>query len=85
MKLTKLLKENEEPRTLSPQVKKHFLEIISTYNKYQEMMDGAESSINFKRKMLKVIKDLTNHGKHLEANELYQRYFGDNNGKNRST
>ena len=39
MKLTKLLKENEEPRTLSPQVKKHFLEIISTYNKYQEMMD----------------------------------------------
>ena len=39
MKLTKLIKENEEPRTLSPQVKKHFLEIISTYNKYQEMMD----------------------------------------------
>jgi hypothetical protein len=39
MKLTQLIKENEEPRTLSPQVKKHFLEIISTYNKYQEMMD----------------------------------------------
>ena len=44
-------------------------------------MDGAESSINFKRKMLKVIKDLTNNGKHVEANELYQRYFGGQNGK----
>jgi len=48
-------------------------------------MDGAGSSTNFKRKMLKVIRDLTNNGKHLEANELYQRYFGDNNGKNRSS
>ena len=46
-------------------------------------MDGEESSINFKRKILHKIKDLTNHGKHLEANELYQRYFGDNNGKSR--
>ena len=45
-------------------------------------MDGAESSINFKRKILKVIKDLTNTGKHREANDLYQRYFGDKNGKN---
>ena len=48
-------------------------------------MDGAESSTRFKAKMLKVIKELTNNGKHVEANELYQRYFGDNNGKNRST
>jgi hypothetical protein len=48
-------------------------------------MDGAESSTRFKAKMLKVIRELTNSGKHLEANELYQRYFGDNNGKNRST
>jgi len=46
-------------------------------------MDGAESSINFKRKILKVIKDLTDNGKQIEANELYQRYFGDNHGKNR--
>jgi len=45
-------------------------------------MDGAESSINFKRKMLKVIQDLTNNGKHVEANQLYQKYFGGNNGKN---
>jgi hypothetical protein len=39
MKLTHLLKENEEQRPLSNEVKKHFLEIVSTYNKYQEMMD----------------------------------------------
>jgi hypothetical protein len=45
------------------------------------MMDGAESSINFKRKILKVIKDLTNSGKHREANDLYQKYFGGPNGK----
>ena len=44
-------------------------------------MAGEESSINFKRKMLKVIKDLTNHGKHVEANQLYQKYFGGPHGK----
>ena len=38
MKLTQLMKENEE-RPLSNEVKKHFLEIVSTYNKYQESMD----------------------------------------------
>ena len=38
MKLTQLLKENEE-RPLSNEVKRHFLEIVSTYNKYQESMD----------------------------------------------
>ena len=46
-------------------------------------MDGEESSINFKRKMLKVIRDLTNSGRHVEASQLYQKYFGDNNGKDR--
>jgi len=46
-------------------------------------MDGEEFSINFKRKILQKVKDLTNHGKHLEANELYKKYFGDENGKNR--
>ena len=44
-------------------------------------MGGEESSINFKRKMLKVIKDLTNNGKHKEANDLYQKYFGGQNGQ----
>ena len=44
-------------------------------------MDGEEFSINFKRKILQRIKDLTNHGKHVEAHQLYQKYFGGNNGK----
>ena len=38
MKLTQLINENEE-RPLSSEVKRHFLEIVSTYNKYQESMD----------------------------------------------
>jgi Ca2+-binding EF-hand superfamily protein len=40
-KSTKILKEGEEeqPRKFSNEVKKHFLEIVSTYNKYQEAMD----------------------------------------------
>jgi len=33
------MNEGEEKRPLSNEVKKHFLEIVSTYNKYQEMMD----------------------------------------------
>ena len=48
-------------------------------------MDGAESSIRFKAKMLKVIKDLTNNGRHKEASELFEIYFpnlGGQNGKN---
>ena len=45
-------------------------------------MDGEEFSINFKRKILQRIKDLTNNGRHVEANQLYQKYFGGNNGKN---
>jgi hypothetical protein len=44
-------------------------------------MDGEEFSINFKRKILQRIKDLTNNGRHVEANQLYQKYFGGNNGK----
>ena len=39
MKLIQLMNEGEEKRPLSNEVKKHFLEIVSTYNKYQEMMD----------------------------------------------
>ena len=40
-----------------------------------QTMDGAESSINFKRKILQRVKDLTNHGKHKEASELFKIYF----------
>ena len=46
-------------------------------------MAGEGSSTNFKRKILQVIKDLTNNGKHVEASQLYQKYFGEDNGKDR--
>jgi hypothetical protein len=40
IKLTQLIKESSEgKRPLSNEVKKHFMEIVSTYNKYQESMD----------------------------------------------
>ena len=39
IKLSQLMNESEEKRPLSLEVKKHFLEIVSTYNKYQESMD----------------------------------------------
>jgi len=54
----------------------------STAGVQEGMMDGEEFSINFKRKILQRIKDLTNNGRHVEANQLYQKYFGGNNGKN---
>ena len=44
MKLTQLLKENED-RGLTSEVKKHFLEIVSTYNKYQESMERKSDII----------------------------------------
>jgi len=46
MKLTQLLKESQEQeRPLSNEVKRHFLEIVSTYNKYQESMDRKSDII----------------------------------------
>jgi hypothetical protein len=60
-------------------------QFLSTVGVQGAMMDGGESSINFKRKILQRIKDLTNHGKHLEASKLFNKYFGDDNGKNRFT
>ena len=44
IKLKDLLKENEE-RGLSLEVKKHFLEIVSTYNKYQEQIERKSDII----------------------------------------
>ena len=44
MKLTDILKESED-RGLTNEVKKHFLEIVSTYNKYQESMDRKSDII----------------------------------------
>ena len=46
-------------------------------------MGGEGSSIEFKKKILETVKELTNKGRHKEADELYQQYFGDDNGKNR--
>ena len=44
MKLRDILKESED-RGLTSEVKKHFLEIVSTYNKYQESMDRKSDII----------------------------------------
>jgi flagellar basal body-associated protein FliL len=55
-------------------------------------MDGEEfstkHSAEFKMKILKRVKELTNYGKHKEAEELFKIYFtnfsklGEQNGKN---
>tara|TARA_Y100001937_G_scaffold108754_1_gene152707 strand:+ start:46 stop:1155 length:1110 start_codon:yes stop_codon:yes gene_type:complete len=44
MRLRDILKESED-RGLTNEVKKHFLEIVSTYNKYQESMDRKSDII----------------------------------------
>ena len=44
MRLKDILKESED-RGLTNEVKKHFLEIVSTYNKYQESMDRKSDII----------------------------------------
>ena len=44
MRLKDILKESED-RGLTSEVKKHFLEIVSTYNKYQESMDRKSDII----------------------------------------
>jgi|TARA_Y100000289_G_scaffold24077_1_gene23428 hypothetical protein len=44
MRLRDILKESED-RGLTSEVKKHFLEIVSTYNKYQESMDRKSDII----------------------------------------
>jgi len=53
----------------------------STVGAPEGMMAGEESSTNFRRKMLKVIQEMNERGKHLEAQQLYQKYFGGSNGK----
>jgi hypothetical protein len=48
-------------------------------------MENENPQINFKRKILQKIKDLTNHGKHKETSELFNTYFpnvGGTNGNN---
>ena len=45
-------------------------------------MDGAESLIEIKRKVIEEVKRLTNHGRHKEASELFNIYFPNIGGKN---
>jgi hypothetical protein len=57
-------------------------QFLSTVGAQEVRMDGAESSIEFKKKILEEVKKLTNHGKHKEASELFNIYFPNFGGKN---
>jgi hypothetical protein len=63
--LSKIVKEGEEPKKFSNEVKKHFLEIVSTYNKYQEMMD-RKSDI---AEIAEVLGGITEAARELAVNE----------------
>lgn len=72
IKLTQLLKENEE-RGLSNEVKKHFLEIVSTYNKYQEQIDRKSDIIE----IAETLGAITEAAKELalrEADDWFDRH-----------
>ena len=67
-------------------------QILSIAGVQMETTDGEDSSIEhsaeFKLKMLKIVKELTNNGRLQEASELFEIYFpniGGTNGKSRST
>jgi hypothetical protein len=57
-------------------------QFLSTVGVQEVMMDGVESSTEFKKKILEEVKRLTNQGRHVESSKLFNQYFGDNNGKN---
>ena len=57
--------EHGDSRKFSPEVKKNFLEIVSTYNKYQEMMD-RKSDI---RKIAETLSAITEAATQLAVNE----------------
>jgi hypothetical protein len=65
IRLSKIVKEGEEPKKFSNEVKKHFLEIVSTYNKYQEMMD-RKSDI---AEIAEVLGGITEAARELAVNE----------------
>lgn len=65
IKLSNIIKEGEEPKKFSNEVKKHFLEIVSTYNKYQEMMD-RKSDI---AEIAEVLGGITEAARQLAVNE----------------
>ena len=51
------MKENEE-RPLSNEVKRHFLEIVSTYNKYQESMDRKSDITQVQKHLVELPRTL---------------------------
>jgi hypothetical protein len=63
--LSNIIKEGEEPKKFSNEVKKHFLEIVSTYNKYQEMMD-RKSDI---AEIAEILGGITEAARELAVNE----------------
>ena len=65
IRLSKIVNEGEEPKKFSNEVKKHFLEIVSTYNKYQEMMD-RKSDI---AEIAEILGGITEAAKQLAINE----------------
>lgn len=65
IRLSKIVSEGEEPKKFSNEVKKHFLEIVSTYNKYQEMMD-RKSDI---AEIAEILGGITEAAKQLAINE----------------
>jgi hypothetical protein len=65
IRLSKLVKEGEEPKKFSNEVKKHFLEIVSTYAKYQEMLD-RKSDI---AEIAEILGGITEAARELAINE----------------
>jgi len=65
IKLRKLISENEETPKFSTEVKKHFLEIVSTYNKYQEQMDRKSDIV----KIAETLGAITEAARELAINE----------------
>ena len=65
IKLKNILNESEESHKFSTDTKKSFLEIVSTYNKYQEMMD-RKSDIT---KIAETLSAITDAAQQLAVNE----------------
>lgn len=72
IKLKDLMKENEEFQQLPSDVKKHFLEIISTYGQYREQM-GRKSDIRHIAETLGGIADAAQEYTLREGGDWFDR------------
>ena len=72
IKLRDLMKENEEFQQLPSQLKKHFLEIISTYGQYREQM-GRKSDIRQVAETLGGIADAAQESTLREGGDWFDR------------